>query len=130
VKCTGHNTYAQLGNGEHTNRSTAVAASNLPFGVARLAVGGHDTCVVTLTGGAKCWGYNFYGHLGDGTKIDRDAPVDVVGMTAGVVELVAGDRHSCARTASGVNCWGWNEDGQLGNGSTMEALTPVAVTGL
>ena len=76
-------------------------------------------------------GKNNYGQLGDGTTIDREIPVDVVGLTSGVSALVAGDNHTCAlMTTAGVKCWGRNYFGQLGNGTTAYSLAPVAVDGL
>ena len=34
-------------------------------------------CVRTSTGGAKCWGSNSKGQLGDGTTDDRAQPITV-----------------------------------------------------
>jgi len=89
--------------------------------VAHLSAGGHHTCVVTTAGGVKCWGRNTEGQLGDGQSCGTDycpAPVDVAGLTSGVIEVSAGDRHSCVlTTANAVKCWGLNSYGQLGNGT-------------
>lgn len=42
----------------------------------------------------------------------------------------AGDRHSCALSATGkVQCWGSNTSGQLGDGSVDVQVTPVPVAG-
>lgn len=46
--------------------------------VAQIAAGGSHTCAVTTSGGAKCWGNNGDGQLGDGTKTQRTAPVSVL----------------------------------------------------
>lgn len=47
-----------------------------------------------------------------------------------MVEIAAGEHHSCARVASGrVFCWGRNTFGQLGDGTTTTRWTPVRVEG-
>jgi alpha-tubulin suppressor-like RCC1 family protein len=87
---------------------------------------GHGACVLTKTGGLKCWGTN----PGNGTAFSATA-VDVLGLTTGVGMVSAGNDHRCAlTTAGGVKCWGNNNGGQLGNGTTSNSLIPVDVTGL
>ena len=49
----------------------------------------------------------------------------------GVVQLDAGDQHTCAvLNDGGVNCWGKNSYGQLGDGTTADNNLAVAVVGL
>ncbi|MCL4188796.1 MAG: hypothetical protein KJZ85_14410 [Rhodobacteraceae bacterium] len=96
-----------------------------------LAGGLWHSCALTATGGIRCWGDNFYGQLGDGSRSRRLAPVAVRRLGADVQAVTAGDYHSCAITGpGGVRCWGRNRDGQLGDGSTEDRLQPVAVLGL
>jgi alpha-tubulin suppressor-like RCC1 family protein len=109
-----------------------VASANTATAIAGGAV---HACALTTAGGVQCWGYNYFGELGDNRYTDSDTPVDVVGLGSGVAALAAGGYHTCAlTTAGGVKCWGWNYRGQLGNstnvGTYNPVSTPVDVVGL
>ena len=132
VKCWGENQYGQLGDGTMTNRSIAVDVIGLSSGVVAIDTGILHTCAVLFTGGVKCWGFNRFGQLGDGTRVEvRLAPVDVVGLGVGVTSIGTGGYHTCALTAAGgVKCWGQNESGQLGDGTVTDRRGIVDVPGL
>jgi alpha-tubulin suppressor-like RCC1 family protein len=132
VKCWGYNRNGELGDGVTVDRSRPVDAEGLSSGAAAIDAGDDHTCVATSAGGVKCWGYNEYGQLGDGTKSSRSVPVDTAGFSGGVISIAAGWGHTCALTSKGgAKCWGNNEYGQLGYGQPVVLrLTPMDVTGL
>jgi alpha-tubulin suppressor-like RCC1 family protein len=131
VKCWGSNGSGQLGDGTTTYRLTPVNVVGLSSGVIAIATGGWHTCALTSSGGVRCWGFNLFGQLGDGTTTSRSTPVNVVGLSSGVAAIAAGELHTCARTTTGgVRCWGDNSSGQLGDGTTTDRSIPVNVVGL
>ncbi|MGQ0800042.1 MAG: RCC1 domain-containing protein [Pseudomarimonas sp.] len=132
VKCWGANYSGQLGDGSNTDRTLPVDVPGLTSDVREIAVGHRHTCAVTTAGAVKCWGFNFFGQLGDGSSQDRLSAVDTVGLGSGVEQIAAGGRHTCAlRTGDVVNCWGANGHFQLANdGDENSQLTPTPVIGL
>ena len=134
VVCWGANDHGQLGDGTTTNRTTAVNVIGVPFGVTSLASGSEQSCAVTASGAAKCWGYNNFGQIGDNSTTDRLTAVDVLGLGTGQSRMSAGTSFTCALSAAGgVKCWGKSNNGQLGNGLSginAQSLTAVDVSGL
>ena len=138
VKCWGHGGYGELGNGAIENANAPVDVVGLTSGVASISAGGSTTCAVTVTGGARCWGWNIWGQLGNGEgggglSAWNSVPVDVMGLSSGVAEIAAGGYFTCAlMTAGGAKCWGLNFQGQLGANRPPEAESnvPVDVVGL
>ena len=71
-------------------------------------------------------GFNAYGQLGDGTTIDRHAPVQV--LSSGVAEVSAGQHFTLVRMTDGsLRSMGLDQYGQLGSGRTFYCATPVQV---
>jgi len=132
VRCWGTNRSGELGDGSGMASMAPVEVAGLAPTVARLTAGGAHACVVTSTGGGRCWGNNRYHQLGDGTDAESSAaPVDVAGLSSGVVEIGAGYDHTCALTsAGGAKCWGNGFYGKLGNGTGGISSVPVDVVGL
>jgi len=137
MKCWGDNSLGQLGDGTTTDRKAPTDVSGLNSGVISITAGWNHTCATVSSGttvGMKCWGLNVYGQLGDGSKLTRNTPTDVTGLSSGVSSgtfaISAGRNHTCAVTEQGLKCWGENKNGQLGDGTTTDSNIPVPVSGL
>lgn len=131
VQCWGHNVDGELGDGSFKDSSVPIDVQGLSSGVLAIGAGTSHTCAVTAEGGVTCWGGNAFGQLGDGSTSKSAVPVDVVGLSSGVVTVALGFNHTCAAMATGaVKCWGGNFYNQLGNGTTEQSHVPVDVVGL
>lgn len=130
VKCWGGD-YGEFSESLYGGSSVPVDMAGLSSGVLAVSAGNVQACVVTQAGAAKCWGENDFGQLGDGSTTRSRMPVDVVGLSSGVLAVSAGSSFTCALTVAGVvECWGYNGEGELGNGGAMQSLVPVDVVEL
>ena len=133
VQCWGKNQSGQLGNGQYDQATIyqVPQVTGLTSGVVAITAGMEFNCALLATGAVKCWGRGDDGQLGNGTTTGSNVPVQVTGLTSGVVAITAGDAHACALMDSGaLKCWGDNLSGQLGDGTETDSNVPVDAVGL
>lgn len=131
VQCWGRNDFRQLGV-PGGNRSTPVTVTGLGAPAVSLSLGMGDghACATLSTGLTRCWGYNGWGQLGDGTFNSPTGPVAAVNAPMGA-RVVVGVSTGCSLTSAGLGtCWGNNDNGQLGNGQRATAPPGVGVMGV
>ena len=85
AQCWGRNDQGQFGDTTTTEQHAPVGVAGLGAGVDEITTGAEHSCALTAADGIKCWGDNVYGQVGDGTTIGRTSPVDVSGLTSGIV---------------------------------------------
>jgi alpha-tubulin suppressor-like RCC1 family protein len=151
VYCWGQNNYGQLGDNSTTDRWTPVrvlkgqqSESTTYLGDAGgnskiIAIYGDSSisCALTAGGAVYCWGYNYLGNCGDGTRpTDRWTPVRVVkgaqtesttylGDAGGDAKIIGIDASMAVTAGGAVYAWGDNGSGNLGDGSTSYRTSPV-----
>jgi hypothetical protein len=100
----------------------------------QIVAGGEHTCILHATGQVRCWGRGNFGQLGyastNNVGINESPghknPVNVLAAGERVIQLAAGNEHTCAlinqpanpQAGNKVRCWGRNNVGQLGYGNT------------
>jgi alpha-tubulin suppressor-like RCC1 family protein len=116
--------------GSPAPEAAVAAAGALTFW--QVSGGGLHSCGVTTDHRTYCWGYDFYGQIGDGTfstAADHLAPAAVLGGLE-LTQVSLGSEHSCGITTDRrAYCWGHNFNGELGDGTTLHRPEPVAVLG-
>jgi len=128
VSCWGDNSNGQLGDGSRSP-SLEPEKSSMPLGrrAVEISAGSYHTCTMFDDGSVRCWGSNEFGQLGDGTTVERTAPVQVdLGQGKSALGISSGGSHTCAvLNDRSVKCWGQNSNGQLGDGTTTDRSAPV-----
>ncbi len=77
VRCWGYNASGQLGDGTKTSSGgAAVQVQGLDDAFA-ITAGGAHSCALRSNGVVVCWGSNYKGQLGNGSKVDSTVPVPV-----------------------------------------------------
>jgi alpha-tubulin suppressor-like RCC1 family protein len=130
VSCWGFNEHGDLGIGSELPNQSNVPVTVVGMSNAAVVDLGFDEMIRTRTGSAFAWGNNSVGSVGDGTTVDRFAPVAVLNATD-VVAIGMGMGHACLVHSTGIaSCWGENHFGDLGNGTLIDSSVPVNVVGL
>ena len=132
VVCWGDNTHGQLAQNLATASNSTPTAVSLAAKVTKVAAGSNHVCALTSSGELWCWGSNSLGQVGDGTPdVKKTSPVQVASLGAQVVDVTAGQAHTCALLiTAAVKCWGSNSAGQIGAADGLDHSTPVTVDGL
>lgn len=138
LKCWGYVGFGKAGDGTwdggNPNAPFWAAPTPIPGMTSIASVAGtyKTICAASTSGGVKCWGSSERGTLGNSQNWGSNTPVQVTGLTSGVIALTGGNEHYCALLdTNDVKCWGRNSEGQLGIGSAGgPANIPTSVVGL
>lgn len=93
-------------------------------GAVQLDVGSNHGCVVTSGGQVQCWGYNFYGQLGDKTTQDRTEAVTVEGIDDATHVATGGTFTAVLRSDGCVWTWGQQVPSQGSDFTPKQRVCP------
>jgi alpha-tubulin suppressor-like RCC1 family protein len=128
VKCWGFNGTGQLGSGNFNESLVPADVVGLGGPATQITVGDFFSCALLQGGSVQCWGRGSSGALGNNATANSNTPVQVQGLTSGVLQIDAGGSHACAVLSAGtLQCWGEGSGGQLGDNTATDRLTPVNV---
>jgi alpha-tubulin suppressor-like RCC1 family protein len=135
VQCFGRSSDGQLGAAPGSFSATPVTVSGAT-GLHGVVTGSRHACALDANSEAWCWGYNYWGMVGNGTwSYSTSSAQKVAGVSTGYQTfgatvkfraLAAGAEHTCGiSTDNHIYCWGHNNYRQLGTwlvGANGQAL--------
>jgi alpha-tubulin suppressor-like RCC1 family protein len=127
-----HNFEGQLGVGDNTNYSVPTQVGSGTNWTNSGGVWSGDTLHMIKDDGTLWgWGMNTtYGNVGDGTKTNRNAPVQI-GSDTDWAMVSSGSRTTGAVKTNGTLwTWGYNSYGRLGHGDSTARCVPTQVGSL
>ncbi len=113
--CWGINDQGQLGAPtENVSYSEVPVAVSSSLTFSAVASGERHSCGLDSEGAAFCWGWNWWGQLGNDSITHSSVPLRIPGGFR-FASLTSGAHHACGVTEEGrAYCWGRGREGQLG----------------
>ncbi len=134
--CWGYNGTGQLGNG---NNNSVYYPSTVAFqndGWQQIASGVDYSCGILKNNESSklyCWGYNYYGQLGNGNDAKSLKPIEVFGDFKDWIWVSTKKQHTCGirkhNNRFQLYCWGKGLFGELGLDQTIQSFMPKTVSG-
>jgi alpha-tubulin suppressor-like RCC1 family protein/type II secretory pathway pseudopilin PulG len=129
--CWGSNGSGEAGVGTTTLKITAPTQISGGGTWKGVYLGKASSCGIKMDDTLWCWGFNFYGSVGDGTSVDKTAPTRVSGNGAwkSVILSTTDDRICSIKNDDTLWCWGNNSINQVGDGTLVNRTVPTQVSG-
>lgn len=134
VRCWGANGTGGLGTGDVAQRNVPTRVPELLRDNAQVSAGSGSTCVSKSAGGARCFGYGYYGQIGQNQVGDRslaqvvaqpfdaqfnwrqDGGTNAVAWGDALTKLTSGLHHHCAIAGGNAYCWGRDTEANVNVG--------------
>ena len=122
----GYNQNGQLGDDSQIEKASPVQIFPPGSNVIQVEAGKIYSLALKADGSVWAWGNNTWGQIGDGSKVDRLTPMQVLAAGSGAVKIVAGKDFAFALKKDGC-VWGWgsSDSNQLGPNKTDNLGEPI-----
>ena len=126
----GRNLFGQLGDNTIIHRSSPIQTIAGGTNWASTSAAIDYVAAIKTDGTLWMWGRNYWGNLGDGTRVDKSSPVQTAALGNNWSQVSCGQRAVAAvKTDGTIWSWGDNGYGQLGDDSSTAKSSPVQVIG-
>ena len=121
VVCWGQGSH-HVNNGESSNNDRGHPTGAIPLGGAAVSIttGYRHACAVLENGSAYCWGYGYYGQIGNNQRSESNSVSQVnlpIGYSAVSIHSGVQSQTNCVIMSDNSSwCWGKNDYGQTGVG--------------
>ncbi len=115
VHCAGSNSAGQLGDGSTMSHRGTLSAVAGGLVATQISAGEVAVCALIANGSAYCWGGNWYGGLGIGSRSDFGEGTPQLVDGGPFTTISVGGGHACAITPTQrLYCWGDDTRGAVG----------------
>jgi len=122
----GDNNYAQLGDGTAVDKPNPTQESSGATNWSSVNARSDFSVAIKANGTLWGWGDNYFGQLGDGTKVSRLNPTQESSGSMNWAHVNAGEWHTAAIKNDGsLWTWGRNTYGTLGDGTIADKVDPT-----
>jgi alpha-tubulin suppressor-like RCC1 family protein len=125
--CWGNNTYYQLSNlvSQNTNMNTPIQiGTDLDWKI--ICAGSMSSFAIKQDGTLWAWGWNGYGQIGDGTRINKQIPIKIGNS---IWKKISSNGNTTFGIKDDGTLWAWglNTIGQFGNNTTLPSNVPLQI---
>ncbi len=123
--CWGAGDNGQLGNGAVTDVAVPTAIASEITDWETVSLGRNHSCAISRTGGLHCWGYNYYGEVGNGGPLYTGTPVLTPAAISlpGATSVAVAAYSTCAVAGGQLYCWGYQYSSVLGDPALTDTCT-------